>query len=133
MFFRILTLALLLCRWSAAQQPAAPPIHLTLRRAIEMALQGRAPELTIAETSERIAEARYQSGRAGMWPVFEAAAAGQNVTRNLNAEGFRFNTNVPGLTIPKSVGPFNTLDARVSVTQSVFDAGALRRSRAVQA
>jgi outer membrane protein TolC len=98
-----------------------------------MAIQGSAPELAEARASERVAEARYQAGRAGMFPVFEATTTGQNITRNLNAEGFRFDTNVPGLTIPKSVGPFNTFDARMSLTQTVVNFSALRRAGAGQA
>jgi len=104
-----------------------------MARAIELAIQGSAPEVAIAEASERIAEARYHTARAGLFPVLEATGTGQNITRNLDAEGFRFDTGAPGLTIPKSVGPFNTLDARVTLTQSILDFSALRRARAGQA
>ncbi len=132
MFQRTIPLLILLC-YNALAQPSEPVIRLTLARAIELAIQDSAPDVAIAEASQRIAEARYHTARAGMFPVFEATGTGQNVTRNLDAEGFRFDTGVPGLTIPKSVGPFNTLDARVSVTQSILDFSALRRARAGQA
>src|SRR5437764_15153044 len=97
MFQRTLALLILVCVRAADQQPTAPVVHLTLQRAIELALRASAPDIAIAQASERIAEARYEVRRASMRPLFEATGVGQNVTRNLNAEGFRFDTNVPGL------------------------------------
>jgi outer membrane protein len=133
MFQRILASVLLLSTYAAAQPTSAPTLRLTLQRAIELALQGTAPELALAQASKHVAEARYRTERANALPLFEATGVGQNITRNLNAEGFRFDTGVPGLTIPKSVGPFNTTDLRLSVSQSVFNLAALRREHATQA
>ena len=111
-----------------------PVIRLTMHRAIEMAQAGEAnPELQIAQESERIAGARFAFGRASRLPQLEVGATGQNQTRNLDAQGFRFETPAPGFTIPDSVGPFNTLDNRVTLTQTVLDLGAMRRSRAASA
>lgn len=115
-------------------QPAAPVVRLTVARAIEMAAgRGLNPGIEIAQQSERIAEARYSQGNAALWPLLDVTTTGQNQTRNLHAQGFRFDTEVPGLTIPESVGPFNTLDARVTLTQPLFDLSTLRRSRAARA
>ncbi len=110
-------------------QPAPAAIHLTLQRAMELATRAADPSIALAVASERVAEARYQEGRANLWPVMDVTTTGQNQTRNLGAEGFRFDTSVPGLTIPKSVGPFNTFDARVVLTETVFDLSAIRRLR----
>jgi outer membrane protein TolC len=127
-------LLILLVPCLASAQPGTPAVRLTMRRAIEMAAaRGLNPSIEIAQQSERIAEARYAQGHAAMWPIFDITTTGQNLTRNLNAQGFRFDTSVPGLTIPRTVGPFNTLDARVTVTQPVFDLSAFRRSRAARA
>jgi outer membrane protein TolC len=131
--FRKTFLCLLVVRGLVLAQADAPALRLTLRRAIEMALSNRShPDLRIAQEAERIAAARQAQGRAAMLPAFEAAAAGQNQTRNLGAQGFQFDTP-PGFTIPERVGPFNTFDARLSVTQPVFDLSAIRRQRAASA
>ncbi len=115
-------------------QTAAPVVRLTLHRAIEMAAtQNVDPEIEMARESERIAEARHEQGHAAMLPSLDINAIGQNQTRNLNAQGFQFANTVPGVAIPASVGPFNTFDLRVSVSQGVFDLSAIRRSAASRA
>ena len=65
----------------------------------------------MAQESERIAEARYAAGRSAKLPILAVETTGQNQTRNLGAQGFRFETAPAGLTVPDSVGPFNTFDA----------------------
>lgn len=116
-----------------AQQPSAV-VRLTLHRAIEMAVsQNAQPNLEVARELERVAEARYAQGRAAMLPSLDINSIWQNQTRNLDAQGFQFANTVPGLTIPKSVGPFNTFDARVVLSQPVFDLSAIRRSGASRA
>ena len=91
------------------------------------------PDIEIAQESEHIAEARYAEGRAALWPTLDINTTEQNQTRNLIAQGFQFTSTVPGLTVPASVGPFNTFDARLVLNQPVFDLSALRRSQAAHA
>src|ERR1043166_2203598 len=122
----------LLTLYSVRAQDSAAVVRLTLRRAIAMALDnGKNPTIEMAREAERAADARYQLGRLARMPNLEVDSTGQNQTRNLSAQGFRFDT--PGFTIPDSVGPFNTFDARVVLTQPVLDLSTIRRSRAAYA
>ena len=54
----------------------------------------------------------------------------QNQTRNLAAVGLKFASPIPGFTFPTFVGPFSTMDARVSLSQNVFDFSSIRRYQA---
>ena len=49
---------------------------------------------------------------------------------NLRALGFRFQSPLPGLTIPSVVGPFNYFDLRARLSQTVADLTALNNYRA---
>src|SRR5690349_19827231 len=129
MFRTLVVLALM----GEAAAAAGDPVRLSLRRAIELAVANRAnPDVQIAQEAERIAGARQAQGRAAMLPSLESSLAGQNQTRNLAAQGFQFATP-PGFTIPETVGPFNSWDTRVALTQPVFDWSAVRRLRAASA
>jgi outer membrane protein len=111
-----------------------PAVRLTLHRAIEIAIsQNPQPNLEVARELERVAESRYAQGRAAMLPSLDMSTIWQNQTRNLYAQGFRLANTIPGLVIPKSAGPFNTFDARVALSQPVFDLSAIRRSGASRA
>ena len=61
--------------------------------------------------------------------MFRAAFSEQNMTRNLAAVGIQIDSPIPGFQIPTFVGPFTTMDARVSATQTVFDLSTYRRFR----
>jgi outer membrane protein len=129
MFRTLVVLALI----GEAAAAADDPVKLTLRRAIELALANRAnPDVQIAQEAEQIAGARQAQGRAAMLPSLESSLAGQNQTRNLAAQGFQFATP-SGFTIPETVGPFNSWDTRLALTQPVFDWSAVRRLRAASA
>jgi outer membrane protein TolC len=115
----------------AAAAFAAEPIELSLKRAVEIAV---APEgsakVQLALEAEKQAESRSAQSRAALLPDLSAAFSEQNLTRNLKALGIGFSTLIPGFQIPTFVGPFTTLDARVSGTQSVFDFASIRRYQA---
>jgi outer membrane protein TolC len=56
-------------------------------------------------------------------------------TMNLKASGLQFNfPTIPGysFSFPTFVGPFNTMDARLSGTQSIFDFSSIRRIQAAR-
>jgi len=113
--------------------PAGPVLQLSLRKAVEMALspEGNA-QVQLALEAERVAEARYRGARADLLPSFEGSLTGQNQTRNLAAMGIQFELPPP-YTFPTVVGPFNTLDARIGVTQRILDFATLRRIGASRA
>jgi outer membrane protein len=109
----------------------AAPMELSLKRAVQLAVshEGNARVQLSAEALKQ-AESRAAQSRSALLPDLGAAFALQNQTRNLEAFGLRFTSPIPGLNFPTFVGPFSTMDARVSVTQSVFDFSSIRRYQA---
>ncbi len=110
-----------------------PPIPLTLKQAVDMAL---APDgnvrLKLAADAVQTAESRARQARSALLPNFDATLVEQNQTRNLAAFGIRFSVPIPGFTFPEVVGPFSTFDARTTGSQTVFDLSALRRFSAAR-
>ena len=119
-----------------AQAGAAPaPLAVSMRDAIRMALapQGN-PGIDIAEESVRAAQSRVRESRAAALPSVESVVAGRNQVMNLAALGFEAaQLPLPALSALRSVGPFNTIDARVQVRQSILNPAIGRRSRAARA
>ncbi|MBI1747104.1 MAG: TolC family protein [Acidobacteria bacterium] len=121
-------------------QPASPDssmatnsatLPLSLKRAVEIAL---APDgnvrLRLAEELIQQAKARSGQARAALLPNVESSLSQQNQVRNLAALGLRIRLPIIGFKLPDLVGPFNTFDARATATQSLFDAGSIRRFQA---
>ena len=109
-------------------------LQLSLKQAVEIAL---APEgnTRVKLTLEDIKQAEERAGeaRAALLPDLESYVQYQNETNNIKAFGFKFPTLVvPGFdfNIPTLLGPFNLLDVRATVQQSVFDFSSLRRYQA---
>jgi outer membrane protein len=127
----MVTLAALLA--AQAANGAGPVLQLSFKQAVEMALsQAGNAQIPLAMEAQRIAEARYYGARAALLPSFEGSITGQNQTRNLAAMGLQISVPLP-YTFPTVVGPFNTFDARIGVTQSVLDFTSLRRVDAFRA
>ncbi|HEY2859996.1 MAG TPA: TolC family protein [Terracidiphilus sp.] len=119
---------------SPAATPAQEPVRLTLQQAIALAISPRGTAaVQLAEAAQSAAKARISLAHSYRYPLFSFGISESNVTRNLGAEGFNFPTGVPGFVIPQSVGPFNIFDARIEMTQTLFDLSAIRRSRAITA
>lgn len=113
-----------------------PVLQLSLKQAVQLAL---APEgstrVKLAEEDLKQAESRAVQSRAALLPDFEGYVEYQNETANLAAFGFNFKNifkdlPIAGFAIPSFVGPFNVLDARATVSQTVFDFSAIRRYQA---
>jgi outer membrane protein TolC len=104
-----------------AQQPA--PVRLTLREAIEKALQSN---LSVRVAGAQIEEAAGTRERrwSALLPSVNGEAAPSLQNRNLRAFGISF----PGL--PTTVGPFSNYDFRVSATQTLIDRTATHALRA---
>jgi outer membrane protein len=111
----------------------APPLELSLKRAVEIAV---APEgsakVQLALEAEKQAESRSAQSRAALLPDLSSSFTAQSLTRNLATFGLAqgFILPIPGFRIPTFVGPFTTIDGRVSATQSVFDFASIRRYQA---
>jgi len=110
---------------------AAAPMELSLKRAVQLAV---APEgntrVQLSTESLKQAQSRSLESRAALLPDLSAAYTQQNLTRNLAAMGIHISSPFPGFQLPQFVGPFTTLDGRVTATQSVFDISAYRRYQA---
>jgi outer membrane protein TolC len=122
-------------RWAwvflAAVPLAGAPLDLSLKRAVQLAVspEGNA-RVQLSGEAVKQAQSRSLQSRASLMPDFSAVYTEQNLTRNLGALGIHLASPIPGFQIPQFVGPFTTLDGRVSVTQSVFDISAYRRYQA---
>lgn len=118
----------------AVASSAQEPVRLTLQQAIALATSPRgAAAVQLAAAAQAAAKARVALAHSYRYPLLSFGISETNITRNLGAEGFNFPTGVPGFVIPQAVGPFNVFDARVEISQTVFDLGAIRRSRAITA
>src|SRR5215471_3028163 len=123
--------------WGAALAGAADniqmsgPLQLSLKRAVDMAI---APEgsakVQLATEARKQAQVRAAEARAALLPDLSAAVNVENLTRNLQAFGLRLSSPIPGVQIPAFVGPFTTVDARFSGTQTIFDLASIRRYQA---
>jgi len=110
-----------------------PVLRLGLKQAVDIAL---APEgnvrIQLTEELIRQAQTRSAQSRAALLPNVDASVGQQNLTRNLEAFGIRIEAPIPGFRVPELVGPFNTFDARATVSQSFFDISSIRRFQASQ-
>jgi len=109
------------------------PLELSMKRAVEIATSPEGnTNVQLAGESVRQAQARSGEARAALLPDLEGAFSDRNLTANLAAYGFKFQLPVliPGFSFPTFVGPFSTMDARVSATQTVFDFSSIRRYQA---
>src|ERR1035438_7173105 len=120
---------------TASLAMAADPVQLSLKRAVDVAVspEGSA-RIQLADEALKQAQARALEQRAALLPNVDAAFSDQNRTENLAALGFNpaiFSAiPIPGFSFPTFVGPFTTVDARVSGSQSVFDFSTIRRYQA---
>ncbi len=117
---------------TAADADRGGPLQLSLKRAMEVALapEGNARIQISGETLKQ-AEARSAQARAALLPNVDGSVNRQSRTTNLEAMGLPItSTPIAGFRFPMFVGPFATLDARVSGTQTVFDFATIRRFQA---
>ena len=108
--------ALVLLVFSSLQQtpsPNPPPLRLTLKRAITIAMEGNAGVRIATEVAQQ-ADSRVAQARAGLLPNIDGQVSQSNQTRNLEALGLRAISRDSGFTIPRFVGPFKVFDARAT-------------------
>jgi outer membrane protein len=110
---------------------SAQPLDLSLKQAVDMALapDGNA-RVQLVQEAVKQAQSRNAQARAALLPNLDASLSEQNQTRNLAAFGIKIQLPIPGFQFPELAGPFTVFDARASVTQSIFDFGAIRRYQA---
>ncbi len=109
----------------------AAPVELSLKRAVQLATSPEGnTRVQLSGEALKQAQSSAMQARAALLPDLSGAFTEQNLTRNLGAMGIQIKVPIPGFQIPVFVGPFSTIDARVSATQSVFDFSSIRRFQA---
>ena len=101
-------------------------LSLDLTETLKLA-EKRHIEVLLADERVKQAVARLGQARSVLFPQIHAASSQYRETRNLEANGIKLPQTSP------LVGPFNSFDARLTLTQSLFDLEALNRLKAAQA
>lgn len=130
---KTLALILFVPLLAGAQNAPAPAGKLTLKQAVDTALspQGSTRVQLAGEAVEQ-SKARSGQARGALLPNLDSSLSHQSQTRNLRAFGFEIASPIPGIAIPSFVGPFTTMDARLTANQSLFDFSAIRRYQAAR-
>jgi outer membrane protein TolC len=118
--------------WAADQTAERGPLQLSMKRAVELAVspEGSA-QVQLSGEAFKQAQSRSAQARAALLPDLSAAFSDQSRTSNLAAMGLTsLAIPIPGFQFPHFVGPYSTMDARVSASQSVFDFASIRRFQA---
>jgi len=130
-------LSLVLLAWPLtslyAQTNPAPTLSLTLRDAVRLALSPKGNlSVDVADQSVAAAQARFQESLAPRKPDVDLFfnAVGQRLS--LDAGGFQ-SIHLPGFAFPRAVGPFEVLEERVRIRQSLFDRESVHRKEAARA
>jgi outer membrane protein TolC len=105
-------------------QPPTGTLSLTLLDAIDRGLAHNLGLLTAGRDVDRAQAARWQA-LSDLLPSLDGRLALTREQVNLKAFGFPLPAGVPSV-----VGPFNVFDARLSLSQSVFDLSAIDGARA---
>jgi outer membrane protein TolC len=107
------------------------PLELSLKRAVDIATSSEGnTNIQLSGEALKQAQARSAEARAALLPDLEAAYSERNQTTNLNASGIHIAVPIPGFQFPSFVGPYTTMDARVSGSESVLDLSSIRRFQA---
>jgi outer membrane protein TolC len=109
-----------------AGTPTSEPIQLSLRDAVQRALEHNLGAIVAEERSAAAAGARTRAF-ADLLPEVKGSVSEARRTTNLEAFGFPL---MPGF--PRVVGPFNVFDARIFASQAVIDLRASNDARAAE-
>lgn len=101
-----------------AEEPVAA-LKLGLRDALVMARERHA-DIIMADERVQQAVARLGQARSGLLPQLRGVVSGSRQSRDLRGQGIA----LPG---DPHVGPFNAFDARIKMTQAIFDPAAIVR------
>ncbi len=108
---------------------SATVVKLTVVSAIQRALEHNLGVLTSEQNYGKAQGARTRV-LSELLPNINGRVSETRQTLNLAAFGFGSGSNSPFGDIPLVIGPFNVFDARVFLSQTVLDFGALNSSRA---
>ncbi len=117
----------------AGQDKPAAPLRLSLKDAVAIAVSPKGNNrIQLSSEAAGQARSRVAQSRAALLPDVSAAFSENSRMMNLAASGLKFESPFPGFSFPTVVGPFNVMDARLSVRQTVFDFPAIRRLQAAR-
>jgi outer membrane protein len=121
--------------WGADQSGEQGPLQLSLKHAVQIATSREGnTNLQLAAEAVKQAQSRSNEARAALLPDMESSFNDQSRTENLSALGIGVKTiPIPGFVFPTFVGPFTTLDVRMTGQQSIFDFSSIRRFQASKA
>jgi outer membrane protein len=119
-----LALGLLITPAVAASQT---PLRLSFADAVAQAA-GRAPAVTLAGLRADQARAQLREARSPLLP--NLSATGSWVSQTINPQSFGF--RIPGLALPRVLGPFDLYDGRLHLSQALFDYAGLARVRSAR-
>ncbi|HEY7195429.1 MAG TPA: TolC family protein [Gemmatimonadales bacterium] len=125
----VLLLALVSAGSLRAQTPGANPVRLSFADAVRQATgatQTPPPVVELAGLRTDESRARVTQARSGLLPSLSLAGSWANRTLNPKALGFSF----PGL--PNLIGPFDVVDGRVQLQQTIFDFSNMKRVSAAK-
>ncbi len=100
---------------------------LSLQEAIQRGLSYNLGQ-TGATNAMRQSQGQSKVALSSLLPNINGTINENFQTTDLRAQGFRF--NFPGFSIPAVIGPFNYIDFRARVSQSIFDLAAINNYRA---
>jgi len=114
------------------QAPGSAPLPLSFAGAVRQATKASADTgpaaVTIAGLRSDAAGARVRQARASLLPNLSLTGSWVNRTFNPQTLGFQ----LPGLSLPSLVPPFNAYDGRARVTQTLFDLSSVSRVSAAR-
>jgi outer membrane protein TolC len=113
---------------AGAQAPV--PVPLSLGDAVSRAA-GQTAGVQLAGLRVEEARARVDEARSALLPHVSADAVTINRTFNVDAFGLEF-PSAPGTVHQPLVGPFDNFDARLHLSQAVFDPAAVLRTRSAR-
>jgi outer membrane protein TolC len=105
--------------------------RLSLREAVDRALEFNLGAVGLTE-AVRHSRGQTRIARSALLPNINANLSETVQQTNLRALGLRFQTPIPGFSVPSIVGPFNFFDVRASLSQTVFDMTARNNYRAAK-
>lgn len=104
---------------------------LSLMEAIQRGLGYNLGAVNVSQ-AVRQAQGQSRSIRSALLPNLNGAINETVEQIDLQALGIRINTPVPGFTIPSVVGPFNFIDFRAHLSQTIADSTALNNYRSAR-
>jgi len=116
---------LMILFWAAVNlwaEDADSPLILMISDALQLA-QKRQVDVVVAEERVKQAVARVGQSRASYLPQLSAEMSQFRQTRDLRSSGISLGSD-------PLIGPFNAFDARIKLTQTIFDVASIQRLKA---